>query len=222
MKKFSPAAGTALAGIFAAAVAMTATSAARAADAVEQIPEAPAAIEATAPAFTWSGPYIGLHGGYGWGNGELNNGIPGLSDNFDGGRFGGFVGYNWQMSNGFVAGLEGDLNYDWNEETVTPGLDIKSGFSGSARARLGYAMDRALPYIAGGWTATNIKASTAGGDADDTLHGWTIGAGVDYAFTDNVFGRAEYRYNDFGSGNLGAANVDFDQHVINVGIGVKF
>lgn len=217
MKKFSPAAGTALAGIFAAAVAMTATSAARAADAVEQIPEAPVAIEATAPAFTWSGPYVGLHGGYGWGNGDVGA----FSENFDGGRFGGFVGYNWQMSNGFVAGIEGDVNYDWNEENIA-GVDVSSGFSGSARARLGYAMDRALPYIAGGWTATNVKAEGPGIDTDDTLSGWTIGAGLDYAFTDNIFGRAEYRYNDYGSGNLGGANVDFDQHIVNVGIGVKF
>ncbi|MGF9563657.1 outer membrane protein [Neorhizobium sp. JUb45] len=195
---------------------MTATSAARAADAVEQIPEAPVAIEATAPAFTWSGPYVGLHGGYGWGNGDVGA----FSENFDGGRFGGFVGYNWQMSNGFVAGLEGDVNYDWNEQSIA-GADVKSGFSGSARARLGYAMDRALPYIAGGWTATNAKVSGPVSD-DDTLSGWTIGAGVDYAFTDNIFGRAEYRYNDYGSGNLAGANVNFDQHIVNVGIGVKF
>ncbi|MEB2842955.1 outer membrane protein [Endobacterium cereale] len=200
---------------------MTATSAARAADAVEQIPEAPVAIETAAPVFTWSGPYAGLHGGYGWGNGDLNTGAGTFSDNFDGGRFGGFVGYNWQMSNGFVAGIEGDVNYDWNEESIGT-TDVSSGFSGSARARLGYAMDRALPYIAGGWTATNVKAEGPGIDTDDTLHGWTIGAGVDYAFTDNIFGRAEYRYNDFGSGNLGGADIDFDQHIVNVGIGVKF
>lgn len=219
-KSFRTAAGTALAGIFAAGVAMTASTAARAADAVEQIPEAPAAVEMAAPVFTWSGPYAGIHGGYGWGNGDNIGGL-GTSDNFDGGRFGGFVGYNWQMANGFVAGLEGDVNYDWNEENIA-GVDVSSGFSGSVRGRVGYAVDRALPYIAGGWTATNAKAEGAGIDTDDTLSGWTIGAGLDYAFTDNVFGRAEYRYNDYGSGNLGPASFDFDQHVINVGIGVKF
>ena len=29
-------------------------------------------------------------------------------------------------------------------------------------------------------------------------HGWTVGAGLDYAFTDHVFGRFEYRYTDLG------------------------
>ncbi len=28
---------------------------------------------------------------------------------------------------------------------------------------------------------------------------YTVGAGVDYAFTNNIFGRVEYRYTDFGS-----------------------
>jgi outer membrane immunogenic protein len=29
--------------------------------------------------------------------------------------------------------------------------------------------------------------------------GWTAGAGLDYAFTRNVFGRIEYRYTDLGT-----------------------
>lgn len=54
------------------------------------------------------------------------------------------------------------------------------------------------------------------------LNGWTIGAGLDYAFTDNVFGRVEYRYNDFGHGTLDGARTDFNQSVVNFGLGVKF
>lgn len=201
----------------AAGVAMAASSAALAADAVETIPEAPIAIE-TPVVFSWSGPYLGVHGGYGWGNAELDN----IGDqDFNGGRFGAFAGYNWEISNGFVAGLEGDLNYDWNEESIAPGIDGETGFSGSVRARAGFAFDRALLYAAGGWTATNVEVSGAVED-DDTLHGWTIGAGLDYAFTDNMFGRAEYRYNDYGSGDVLGGDVDFNQHVFQVGLGVKF
>ncbi|KKX28072.1 outer membrane protein [Rhizobium sp. LC145] len=203
--------------ILAASAAMTASSVVYAADAVEQIPEAPVAVET--PVFTWAGPYIGLHGGHGWGDGDIE--ILG-DESFDGWRMGGFVGYNWQMSSGFVVGIEGDVNYDWNDHDYGGGLEAKSGFSGSVRGRVGYAFDRALLYAAGGWTATNVKLEGPGFDEDDTLHGWTLGAGLDYAFTDNVFGRLEYRYNDFGSGDLGGLDADFNQHVINVGIGVKF
>lgn len=201
----------------ASGVAMLASSAALAADAVEYIPEAPAAVEMPA-AFSWSGPYLGVHGGYGWGNAD----VAGFDESFDGARFGGFVGYNWQMANGFVAGVEGDLNYDWNEESIA-GVDFDTGFSGSARGRVGYAMDRTLIFAAGGWTATQINADGGAlGDDDDTLHGWTLGAGVEHAFTDNMFGRLEYRFNDYGSGELGGVDVDFDQHVVQVGLGVKF
>lgn len=205
--------------ILAAGVAMFASSSALAADAVEYIPEAPAAVEMPA-AFSWSGPYIGVHGGYGWGNADAGAG----DVDFDGGRFGGFVGYNWQFSNGFVAGLEGDVNYDWNEDGIGGGAEFETGFSGSVRGRVGYAMDRTLIYAAGGWTATNaeINGAPAGFNGSDTLHGWTLGAGVDHAFTDNVFGRLEYRYNDYGSGSIAGTDFDFDQHVVQVGIGVKF
>lgn len=198
--------------------ALASASAAFSADAVSDIPAPPVAVETT-PVFTWSGPYLGLHGGYGWGDGEASG--LGISDNFDGGRIGGFAGYNWQFSSGFVVGVEGDVNYDWNENSYGGGVDIESGFSGSVRGRVGYAIDRALIFAAGGWTATNVSLDGPVND-DDTLTGWTIGGGLDYAFTDNVFGRVEYRYNDFGSGTLGGTDIDFDQHVINVGIGVKF
>jgi outer membrane immunogenic protein len=206
--------------IIAIAATLGLASAACAADAVTAVPAAPVAVEA-APVFTWSGPYLGLHGGYGWGNGSASGPAISGSDDFDGGRIGGFAGYNWQFSNGFVVGVEGDVNYDWNQNSYTGGFDMDTGFSGSVRGRVGYAVDRALIFAAGGWTATNVSLDGPVND-DDTLNGWTIGAGIDYAFTDNVFGRLEYRFNDYGSGSLVGSDIDFDQHVINVGIGVKF
>jgi outer membrane immunogenic protein len=205
--------------ILATTVAMTASTAVFAADAVEQIPDAPIAVE-TAPVFTWDGAYIGAHTGYGFGNADVEDFGDG---DFDGWRLGAFVGYNWQFSSGFVAGIEGDANYDWNDEDFDAGISGESGFSGSVRGRVGYAFDRTLIYAAGGWTATNIEARGPGGlNDDDTVHGWTIGAGVDQAFTDNIFGRLEYRYNDYGNGSLGGNDVDFDQHIIQVGVGLKF
>jgi outer membrane immunogenic protein len=190
-----------------------------AADAIYEAPaEPPVAVESV-PQFSWAGGYAGILTGYGWGDGSSAT----LGDNeFDGARLGGFVGYNWDMGNQLVVGLEGDLNYDWNEETVAPGVDVNSGLNWSARARVGYAMDRALLFAAGGYTGTNVSIDGGGFDDDDTLHGWTIGGGVDYAVTDRMFTRIEYRYNDFGSGDLGGGDIDFDQHVVNVGLAVKF
>jgi outer membrane immunogenic protein len=188
-----------------------------AADAIYEAPaEPPVAVE-SAPQFSWAGGYAGILTGYGWGNGDF----AGVDESFDGARFGGFAGYNWDLGNQLVVGLEGDLNYDWNEENVL-GTDVDTGLNWSARARVGYAMDRALLFAAGGYTGTNISGDGAGVNDDDTLHGWTIGAGVDYALTDRMFTRVEYRYNDFGSGDLGGNDVNLDQHVVNVGLAVKF
>ncbi|MDQ0419145.1 outer membrane beta-barrel protein [Rhizobium sp. CRIBSB] len=201
------------------AAALAVSTSVFAADAIYEAPAEPPAVVETAPQFSWAGGYAGILTGYGWGEGEIE-GIAGSAD-FDGARFGGFAGYNWDLGNQLVVGLEGDLNYDWNEETVG-GTDFDSGLNWSARARVGYAMDRALLFAAGGYTGTNVSGQGTGFDEDDTLHGWTIGGGVDYALTDRVFTRVEYRYNDFGDGDLGGTDVNFDQHVVNVGLAVKF
>ncbi|THV15246.1 outer membrane protein [Rhizobium rhizophilum] len=195
------------------AAALAISTSAFAADAIYEAPaEPPIAVE-TVPQFSWAGGYAGILTGYGWGDGE----VAGFDESFDGARFGGFAGYNWDLGNQLVVGVEGDLNYDWNEETIA-GADYETGLNWSARARVGYAMDRALLFAAGGYTGTNVEGPLG----DDTLHGWTIGGGVDYALTDRMFTRVEYRYNDFGNGNVGGTDVDFSQHTVNVGLAVKF
>ena len=80
----------------------------------------------------------------------------------------------------------------------------------------------ALIYGAAGWTGAQAHIDGPAGSDRDTLSGWTIGAGVDYAFTNNVFGRLEYRYNDYGSADLLGLDGDFDQHVVMIGVGYKF
>lgn len=191
-----------------------------AADADFTPPEAPLATVEAAPGFSWAGGYAGVHTGYGFG--EASRERFG-SASVDGARFGGFAGYNWQMSNGFVVGLEADLNYDWNEGKANFARHkIETGLNGSGRIRAGYAMDRALVFAAAGVAATEFKAFDPCFDDKGTAVGWTVGAGVDFALTDRMFTRVEYRYNDFGTTNIAGADIDFNQHVINVGFGVKF
>lgn len=192
-----------------------------AADAVMEAPAVPPEVVDTMPAFSWAGGYIGMQGGYGWGNGDFYDGVASASDDFDGGRFGGFVGYNWGFGSNAIVGLEADLNYDWNENSYGA-VDVGTGLNGSVRGRVGYAMDRVLLYAAGGWTATNFSVDGGGFDESETLHGWTLGAGFDYAITDRVFTRLEYRYNDYFEKDVLGVDTDFNQHVVNVGLGVKF
>lgn len=199
---------------------------ANAADMIESTDTAPAPVEQTTqPLFTWSGGYVGIQGGGNWADADLSAGGLTASDDFNGFIAGGFAG--WNVQNGdLVYGVEGDLNYNWNSNDYTLGgttAEVGTDISGAVRARLGYAMNNALLYAAGGWTAARGYVDIDGGpDDSEMFNGWTIGAGADYAFTDTMFGRLEYRYNNYGDENIGLTNVDFDQHQVTVGVGMKF
>jgi outer membrane immunogenic protein len=209
-----------------AAAIIALSTVAHAADAVDQVPSAPVAEEVQV--FTWSGPYLGVHGGYGWTDGSFGiSGVGTLGADLNGGLFGLFAGYNHQFSNNLVIGIEGDIEYNWNEEEVLAGAEARTELQGSVRGRIGYAFDHALIYATGGWAATRGVADVPGfSDETETFNGYTVGAGVDYAFTNNIFGRLEYRYTDFGSKTFdfgaGTIDADLDQHAIRVGLGVKF
>ena len=206
--------------LIAALATLASTTLAAAADAVDQVPEVPVAVETTTAPFSWAGGYAGIYGGYGWLDGVLSQGGATLEDDFDGGRIGGFGGWNFDVGHNVILGVEGDISYDWNENTYT-GVNVGTDLSGSVRARAGYAIDHALLFVAGGWTAQKGYIEILG-ENSETLDGWTIGAGVDFAVTDRIFTRVEYRYNDFGSADIEGIDFDSKQNVINLGVGIKF
>ncbi|NTE63473.1 porin family protein [Agrobacterium fabrum] len=195
-------------------------STAQAADIVAERSSPPPAFET--PAFTWSGAYLGIQGGGGWANGEFSGFGISSSEDANGGLFGAFAGYNYQFDNNLVVGVEGDIEYNWNEQEIF-GAKFGTDWAGSVRGRVGYAFDHALIYATAGWAATQGYVDVPGlGKDEATFNGYTVGAGVDYAFTNNVFGRVEYRYNDYGDKDLQGFNVDVDQHMVKIGLGVKF
>jgi outer membrane immunogenic protein len=197
-----------------------------AADAVMGGNAEPPSAEANVAQFTWSGGYAGVISGYGWGEADASV----VQLNLDGARLGGFAGYNFEISPNVFLGVEGEIAYDWNEDTRTVSgqngtITVSSGLNAAARARLGYGTERALFYLAGGYTVTELNGeSTLVAKQDETMNGWTVGAGADYAVTDRLITRLEYRYTDFGDvtfpGDTDA--VSFKQHTVNVGLAVKF
>src|SRR5262245_20747039 len=102
------------------------------------------------PVFSWTGLYLGVHGGYGWSS----------SDGLDlkGGFGGGQVGYKYQINN-FVLGIEGDIAWADISQIVN-GIDpitllplsatIKFDTLASLRGRLGVAFGTTLIYGTGG------------------------------------------------------------------------
>jgi outer membrane immunogenic protein len=149
--------------------------------------------------------------------------------NSSGAVYGGQIGCDYQFSPSWVIGVEGAVSAgSLNGSTLValplgaPGdtalVTARTDFIPSLTARLGYAVDHWLIYGKGGVAWTNDKYSITGGflgtayDAEGLgmRTGWTAGAGVEWAFTDNWSARLEYDYYDFGRANVlmsDAANV---------------
>ena len=111
----------------------------------------------------------------------------------------------------------------------------KLDWQASIRARLGIAVDRALIYVSGGVAFADVKHTISLTPAVLPYHsygsmrtGWTAGAGLEYAFTNNRTGRVDYRYADYGETNATTiANNANDRsrlttHAVRVGISHKF
>lgn len=191
-----------------------------AADVVSEEPPAPAPV-AELPVASWAGPYAGINLGYGFGGHVKAPGVDAKTKGFIGGVFG---GYNWQQEN-FVYGAEADLGYNGTKGSDN-GLSAKTGIEGSLRARLGYAVTpEILLYGTGGLAAKDQKIddSVSGVHDNKGMLGWTAGAGTDIKITDNVFGRVEYRYTDYGSKNFGdTGKVKSSDNRVTFGVGMKF
>ena len=192
-----------------------------AADVVSEEPPAPAPI-AELPVASWAGPYAGVSVGYGFsGHAKVHDGGPDIkTKGFVGGVFG---GYQWQQEN-FVYGAEADLGYN-GVKGDSGGVNSKGGFEGSLRARLGYAVTpEILLYGTGGGALKNQKVSVPGDSDSNTMLGWTAGVGTDIKITDNVFGRVEYRYTDFGSKSFDSVGtkVKESDNRVTFGVGMKF
>ena len=130
---------------------------------------------------------------------------------------GAHVGYNYQTRGmpGFgnlsavsaVFGVEGDVDGSSAQANYSLGgisASSSPNIQGSIRGRVGLAMDRVLFYATGGAAFggfTNNYVNTLNGLTDSfskTRVGYTVGGGVEYAFTNNWSVRVEYRYTDYG------------------------
>jgi len=189
-----------------------------------------------APGFSWSGFYVGINGGYGWGKSNWSlTGTTATTGDFDvnGGLVGGTVGYNLQTGN-WVWGLEGDFDASWikGADTATcggSGCETKNSWFATARGRIGYAWDRWLPYLTGGAAFGDVKMTTPlGGGETETRIGWTVGGGVEYAFLGAWSAKLEYLYADLGTASCSAANcvadfdVKFKTNIVRAGLNYRF
>lgn len=180
-------------------------------------------LDSVASSSIWSGVYTGLYGGLDW----KTVGVMGAND-IDLNQqkeVGAYVGINQALGDAIVGGLEWMAGFSGKEETEA-GITAKQDWETSLRARMGYAFEQNMIYGLAGVSASQLELSDATGSDTRWLAGWTVGAGIERQLTDQIIGRVEYDYTDYGERKfgLGAGSTDADLsgHGLKLGLGVKF
>jgi outer membrane immunogenic protein len=185
---------------------------------------------ASSAPWNWTGFYIGINGGYGFGKSNWTSAGGTTGDfNVNGALAGGTIGYNLQTGL-WVWGLEGDVDASWIKGTdATVCCETKNSWLATARGRIGYAFDRWMPFLTGGAAFGDVKMTPIGfGSETDTRFGWTVGGGLEYAFMGAWSAKLEYLYVDLGKASCsvatcGVANdVTFKTSIVRGGINYHF
>lgn len=196
----------------------------------------------------WTGPYVGINGGYAWGRdtdvsvtplATLNAPVP-VKGSFasEGGFGGGQIGYNWQplgqggykdgpAAGNFVFGIEADIegaDISGSETVSGVATSTKLDWFGTVRGRLGYAFGTTLVYGTGGVAFGGVqdKLGTVSHSATDT--GYAAGGGVEHIFTPTWSAKAEYQYINLGTDSLkdGSATADFNHEYNTIRLGLNY
>lgn len=182
-----------------------------------------------APAFSWTGFYLGINGGYNYGSfrgaGNATFGHP------VGGAFGGQAGYNYQIGQ-FVLGVEDNLDWSGARNSNTVGANSftsRVNMTNTLFGRAGIALDRALIFGEAGYSGAEVKGVDNG--LALSSQGWRsgvgVGAGLEYAITNNVSARADYVWSYLGQKTYFAGTPDqvktgLDLSQVRAGLNYKF
>lgn len=199
--------------------------------------------------FNWSGFYAGAQVGQSWTTADhasrwLTGDVYSTSNELNRVIGGAYAGMNMQTERRLVFGVEGGVRFgdvsdrggEYYENGIPTGVPAgyaHAEWSVGARARIGYAVNRFLPYIAVGFAVERVRVgyevSWASNYGRDTMIGLSLGGGLEYALTGNVIARLDYRYADFGGRTLlvggnwtTLANIDLDRHDLMFGLAYKF
>ena len=161
--------------------------------------------------YNWSGFYIGVEAGVINQHLNYSGGLIGSvsPSSFTGG---GFIGYNRQLSNNFLIGVEGHFDYS-EPHAEFASLQSRTSWTFAGGVRAGYVFNNTvMPYVGFGGTVTDISQRFPGQFADNTATGWMLNAGVEFRLGGNpafnsspLFNalqrgtvRAEYRRSSYG------------------------
>lgn len=183
----------------------------------------------TSPSGGWDGTYVGGFVGYGWGTVVDDTGTIGLDDgqlSLSGWTIGATLGANFTVTPGFVLGAAGDLAWSgiggYDNDTD---LSYDVNWTGSVRGRAGFDGGAFMPYLTAGLAVAGATADRGQYRASAMHFGWTAGAGVEVAATEQISVDLQYRYSDYGSATYElASDVDMSlsSHTVSAGVNFKF
>jgi outer membrane immunogenic protein len=176
--------------------------------------------------FSWTGFYIGVHAGAGWGLKEATfTSAQGRSENqysISGFLGGAQVGVNYQLGS-WVMGAE--AQFSWSDldgkdgcapsiPAVLLNCHTKADWLGTAAARLAFAFDRTMVFVKAGGAWVHDKHDVSyfappfnNFHVEETRWGWMFGTGVEHAFSGNWSAKVEYDYLDFGTRDVNFAGL---------------
>ena len=164
-------------------------------------------------------------------------------ESIDGVMYGVGAGYDFSAG-GVLVGVEGE----YTDSSAKTGFDngdfegfglgrVETGRDLYIGARVGAIVaPNTLAYVKGGYTNARYNILASDGETElrtnfDT-DGYRLGAGVEVAFSPNLFTKFEYRYSNYSEGELDFENdnvpdsqrfdIDLDRHQIVAGVGYRF
>lgn len=166
-----------------------------------------------------------------------------IDQSIDGVNYAGVVGYDAAVGEKLRIGAEasfGDSTADWNNANNQPTVfnlgRVQAQREIYVGGRVGYVTSPDLMlYVKGGYT--NQRFGVEGTDGTTSVSqrldtdGYRIGAGAEYAFSNNLYGGLEYRYSNYSKGELdfnggtpdsSRFNIDTDRHQVVATLGVRF
>ncbi len=213
-------------------------------------------------AYDWSGFYLGGHLGYAGGSSRWSATSPGAPvtagsidffnsfDAFNGGGsyFEGFqAGYNAMLPSRLLLGVEADVSFantvGGSAAVASPAAGFATyaeqvEFSGTLRARIGYAPGHWLFYATGGlawsydqFSRTQIVGGVVPAGTVENIFavprvGGAVGAGIEYALPGNWTARVEYLFVDYGNRSVtfpaGAQRFDSNLALSELRLGLNY
>ena len=177
---------------------------------------------------------------------DVDNDLQGNMDDqdADGAVYGAAVGYDF-AAGGVVVGVEAELTDSSAGVDINPGGDpnlfglgnVDAGRDIYVGARVGALVgDRALVYGKAGYTNARFDVQGVRNNDIDSRNldtdGFRVGAGAEYAVTENAYVKLEYRYSNYSEGEIDFEradiadtdrfDVDTDRHQVMAGVGFRF